>query len=66
MLEAFLLTPLLLAAEPVRLDLGEPRYSHQTQQNVWNSGEFQTAAQKTFNATQTFDTKGKPKDRDSD
>ncbi|MCG5240959.1 hypothetical protein ACIU1J_30180 [Azospirillum doebereinerae] len=66
MLEAILLTPMLLAAEPVRLDLGDPRYSHQTQQNVWSSGEIKTAAQRTYNATQTYDTKGRPQDRDTD
>jgi hypothetical protein len=63
MFEVILLTPMLLAAEPVRLDLGATQYS---QQNVWSSGEVQTAAQRTWGGTQTYDTKGKPKDHDND
>ena len=36
MFEAFLLTPLMLAAEPISLDMPERTYDHRTQNSTYN------------------------------
>jgi hypothetical protein len=59
-----LITPLLLASEPITVDVVDPSYDHATQ--VSASVEQKTISTTTFNGTQTFDFQGKPRDSDAD
>jgi hypothetical protein len=58
-----LLTPLMLATAPVRIDIPESTYTHANQVNERTEG---TSTQFTFNGTQTFAPNGRPSDNDSD
>ena len=67
-----LLTPLIIAAEPVRIDVPEGKYDHETQvmvyKNVPKADSFEVAQirQATFNGIRTFDFQGNPRDADND
>ena len=64
-----LLTPLVLAVNPVEVDASQwaASYSHETQVNSTTaSGAPFTVSTSTFNGTQTFDMNGRPWDNDSD
>lgn len=58
-----LLTPLLLATAPVRIDVPEGVYNHATQARETQEG---TNPQFTMNGTRTFSPTGRPMDADSD
>jgi hypothetical protein len=60
-----LLTPLMLATAPIRIDVAEPKYDHQSQKNI-RVAEWSDLKQITFNGTQTFNYKGQPNDSDND
>lgn len=60
-----LLTPLMLATAPMRIDVAAPIYDHQTQKNISVAG-WTTPKSLTFNGTQTFDYNGRPSDADND
>lgn len=55
-----LLTPLMLATAPIRIDVEQPNYDHVSQKNVIVAGWS------TFGGTRTFDFRGNPSDNDSD
>jgi len=59
-----LLTPLMLATAPVRIEVPEGIYNHGTQMSEY--GELTTAQRRTYNGTQTFSPYGRPQDSDSD
>lgn len=64
-----LITPLMIATTPMQItDVAPLKYDHATQAAVpAEMKEFQTAQRTvTFNATQTFDYNGRPKDADND
>lgn len=65
-----LITPLMIAATPMQItDVAPLKYDHATQATVpAEMKEFQTAQYRptTFNATQTYDFNGRPKDADND
>jgi len=56
-----LLTPLMLATAPMRIDVATPEYDHQLQKNTTVAWQ-----QVTYNGTQTFDYNGRPHDADND
>jgi len=56
-----LLTPLMLATAPMRIDVATPEYDHQLQKNTTVAWQTITA-----NGTQTFTYDGKPFDADND
>lgn len=56
-----LLTPLMIATAPMRIDVEMPKYDHQMQKNAVVAYQ-----QITFNGTQTFDYNGRPWDADND
>lgn len=56
-----LLTPLMIATAPMRIDVDVPKYDHQLQKNTVVAYQ-----QITFNGTQTFDYNGRPWDADND
>lgn len=56
-----LLTPLMIATAPMRIDIDMPKYDHQVQKNTVVAYQ-----QITFNGTQTFDYNGRPNDADND
>ena len=59
-----LLTPLMLATAPVRIEVPEGIYNHVSQ--ISEYGELTTAQRRTYNGTQTFSPTGRPQDADSD
>lgn len=59
-----LLTPLLLATAPVRINVPQGSYNHQTQVSSYSDGL--TGNGITYNGTQTFDFRGRPNDSDND
>lgn len=61
------LTPMLLASSPASITLPEMTYDHARQQSVVQ-GQVQQAQwrQPTYNATQTYDARGRPFDADND
>ena len=59
-----LLTPLVIATAPVRIDVPELSYSHEQQMSVSLASE--TTSYGTWNGTQTFDFQGRPHDADND
>lgn len=63
-----LLTPLLLATAPVRIDLPEGVYNHTTQVSEYKDGTSTHALSdgRTANGTRTFDFQGRPYDNDND
>ena len=66
-LGASLLTPLLLAMNPVSINAEQLSYDHEAQMNVNAEGVYaNTLSSTTFNGTQTFDYEGKPFDSDND
>lgn len=60
-----LLTPLMLATAPMRIDVAAPSYDHQSQKNI-SVAEWTTSPRVTYNGTQTFDYNGRPHDADND
>ena len=62
---AALITPMLIASEPMAITIDEiqTKYSHD-QQTVVSLND--TPVYNTYNGTQTFDVTGKPWDADSD
>lgn len=56
-----LLTPIMIATSPLRIDVEQPNYDHQLQKNI--SVAYQRI---TYNGTQTFDWNGRPNDSDND
>lgn len=60
-----LLTPLMLATAPMRIDVAAPIYDHQRQKNISVAGWSQLKSV-TYNGTQTFDYNGRPADSDND
>ena len=56
-----LLTPLMIATAPMRIDVDMPKYDHQVQKNTVVAWQ-----QITFNGTQTYDYNGRPHDADND
>ena len=60
-----LITPLLIAAAPITLDVVDPSYDHATQVSA-TVAQVKTMSTSTYNGTQTFDSQGKPRDADSD
>lgn len=60
-----LLTPLVIATAPVRIDLPEIAYSHETQVSVARA-DVTGYGYPTVSATQTFDGAGRPMDSDND
>lgn len=60
-----LITPLLLASEPVTVEVVDPSYDHATQVSA-TVEQVKTMSTTTFNGTQTYDFNGKPRDSDSD
>ncbi len=66
-LGASLLTPLLLAMNPVSINAEQLSYDHEAQMNVNAEGVYaNTMASNTFNGTQTYDYQGNPYDSDND
>ena len=66
-LGASLLTPLLLAVNPVSINAEQLTYDHEAQMNVNAEGVYaNTLSSSTFNGTQTFDWSGNPNDSDND
>jgi hypothetical protein len=64
-----LLTPLILAVNPVQVEAGEiaASYSHETQMTGYSgSNTSSTLATSTYSGTQTFDFQGRPWDSDND
>ena len=60
-----LITPLMLATEPMTITVEEAlKYSH-SQQAV-ESSAYTVAQRSTFGGTQTFDISGRPWDNDND
>lgn len=65
-----LITPLMLATSPVKLDVPAIEYDHTAQAQTgfqlaqWNTGTCFTTT--TFNGTATYDFNGKPYDNDAD
>ena len=69
MLELLLLTPMMLASEPVRLTVDPASYSHELQQSVLSNGEKQIAQAggRTWSGTATYTPgQGVPSDNDND
>ena len=60
-----LLTPLVIATAPIRVDVPEVAYNHEQQVSV-SLASNQTTGYSTWNATQTFDYQGRPYDSDND
>lgn len=60
-----LLTPMLLASSPAKIDLPEMVYDHRSQTTVI-TGQYQEAQMRTWGGTQTFDFSGRPWDNDND
>jgi hypothetical protein len=61
-----LITPLLIATAPVRIDLPVITYDHQTQQSSQLKGRIDVAQRYTMSGTQTYDFRGQPHDSDND
>lgn len=55
-----MLTPLMLATAPIRIDVEQPKYDHVSQKNET------VVAWSTYGGTRTFDYRGQPSDNDSD
>jgi hypothetical protein len=67
MLPTMLLTPLLLTAEPVRLEVPDMTYNHSTQTSTVRAGvDNRTKLALTMNGTQTYAFNGRPYDADND
>jgi hypothetical protein len=60
---AEIITPLMLATVPLKIEVDQAKYSHVEQKQV--VAQF-TTRPVTFNATQTFDANGRPRDSDND
>lgn len=62
-----LLTPMLLASPPAKIDLPEMSYDHRSQTTVI-TGQIQEAQfrPRTWSGTQTFNFQGRPNDSDDD
>ena len=58
------MTPLNLAQEPIRVDIGDSRYSAQMQMRTFACGHEPLTV--TFSGTQTFGGNGRPMDSDND
>ncbi len=58
---AEIITPLMLATTPLKIDVDKPVYSHVEQKQI--VAQYRPA---TYNATQTFDYSGRPRDSDND
>ena len=56
-----LLTPLMIATAPMRIDVDMPKYDHQVQKNTVVAWQ-----QITYNGTRTYDWQGRPNDADND
>jgi hypothetical protein len=56
------LTPVQLSKEPMRIEVEPGKYDFATQQRVG----VPSALARTMNGTQTYDSHGKPHDRDND
>jgi hypothetical protein len=56
-----LVTPIMIATAPMRIDVPENKYSHFTQ-----TTNTKVLAWSTYSGTQTFDYKGHPYDSDND
>jgi hypothetical protein len=63
MTEAMRVTPRDLADAKICIDVTGRKYSHVTQTGVDQAGAISTI---TWNATQTYNTNGQPKDSDND
>ena len=63
-----LLTPLLLAINPVTVAAKDFTYDHEKQLSVTEDGveAYSTMNSTTWNGTQTYDYQGKPWDNDND
>jgi hypothetical protein len=66
-----LLTPLAISAEPMKIDIPQLQYDHQTQLTktvfIKASGEkVAYGLDRTFNGTRTYDGGGRPFDNDMD
>lgn len=57
------LTPAQIAQSKITLDVSARAYSHETQTGLDKAGVIYMT---TFNATQTFNSKGQPADKDND
>jgi hypothetical protein len=57
-----LITPSMLAKAPMRIDIPNGSYDHESQVSTYTK----TAQMFTVNGTRTFDTNGKPNDSDND
>ena len=57
------ITPAQIAQPKTTLDVGSQVYSHETQSSQGKAGAIYMV---TFNATQTFNSKGQPSDSDND
>lgn len=62
-----LLTPLVIATAPIRIDVPEIAYNHETQVSI-SLAQADTSSYRnpTFSGTQTFGVDGKPFDADND
>lgn len=58
-----LLTPLIIASEPVRIDVPHGKYDHESQVMKYEVAQYQ---QPTFGGTRTYLPDGKPFDNDND
>lgn len=58
---AEIITPLMLATVPLKIDVDQPKYSHAEQKAIVVSQRMPT-----FSGTQTFDGGGRPFDSDND
>lgn len=56
-----IITPLMLATTPLKIDVDKPIYSHAEQKQIVS--QYRPI---TFNGTQTFDAGGRPFDSDND
>lgn len=60
---ALKLKPTNLGQPKIKLSVVDADYSHERQANLDQPGQIYMT---TFNATQTFDSKGRPADKDND
>jgi len=59
-----LVTPLMLATTPLKIDVEKPIYSHTEQKQI--VAQWTPIRQITMNGTRTFDFQGRPNDADND
>jgi hypothetical protein len=59
---AEIITPLMLATVPLKIDVDKPTYSHVEQKQI----QVAQIKQITWNGTQTYNFQGRPSDSDND